>query len=233
MKQRIIIIGGMGPQASLELHRRIITRAADAGARENEDYPEIVHVSIPVPDFISSGNSKKGLLRLKQSLRTIGFHDTDKVILACNTAHLLLPEIEAQFGVRFISLIDAVSDVIKHNNFKTIGLLASPTTIKKQLYSKPIQVNGGVVILPTSQEIGTLENAIRHIIANGSADDVRGLIEPIVQRMVQDGAEQVILGCTELSVIFKDSKKGYLLDPLNAVCLKLNNISTDSIKNQK
>jgi aspartate/glutamate racemase len=43
----------------------------------------------------------------------------------------------------------------------------------------------------------------------------------------------VILGCTELSVIFKDSKKGYLLDPLNAVCLKLNNISTDSIKNQK
>lgn len=225
MKQRIIIIGGMGPQASLELHRRIIASAADTGARDNEDYPEIVHISVPVPDFISSGDSAEGLARLEASLNTIRFHDTDKIILACNTAHLLLPEIEAQFGLRFTSLIDAVSDVIKQKNLKTIGLLASPTTIKEQLFNKPIQVSGGEVVLPTSQEIGTLENAIRYIIANGSADDVRGLIEPIVLRMVQDGAEQVILGCTELSVIFKDVKDCYLLDPLEAVCQKLNNLS--------
>ena len=54
MKQRIIIIGGMGPQASLELHRRIIRRASANGARDGTDFPYIVHLSLPVPDFITN-----------------------------------------------------------------------------------------------------------------------------------------------------------------------------------
>ena len=47
MKQRIIIIGGMGPQASLELHQRIIRRASANGARDGTDFPHIVHLSLP------------------------------------------------------------------------------------------------------------------------------------------------------------------------------------------
>jgi aspartate/glutamate racemase len=45
--ERIIIIGGMGPQASIELHNRIITRAAANGARKGSDFPYVVHLSLP------------------------------------------------------------------------------------------------------------------------------------------------------------------------------------------
>ena len=48
MKQRIIIIGGMGPQASLELHRRMIQQALADGAKDGTDFPHIVHLSLPV-----------------------------------------------------------------------------------------------------------------------------------------------------------------------------------------
>ncbi len=51
--KRILIIGGMGPQASLELHSRIISAASSAGAHHGEDFPEIVHASLPIADFIS------------------------------------------------------------------------------------------------------------------------------------------------------------------------------------
>lgn len=54
MKQRIIIIGGMGPQASLELHRRMIQQALADGAKDGTDFPHIVHLSLPVPDFIAN-----------------------------------------------------------------------------------------------------------------------------------------------------------------------------------
>lgn len=56
MSNRIVIVGGMGPQASLELHGRIITEASKRGAVINSDYPEIVHLSLPIDDFISDSS---------------------------------------------------------------------------------------------------------------------------------------------------------------------------------
>lgn len=53
MKKQIVIIGGMGPQASIELHRRLISRAAALGARNGADFPEVTHISLPIDDFIN------------------------------------------------------------------------------------------------------------------------------------------------------------------------------------
>lgn len=58
MKKKILIIGGMGPQASLTLHERIIKKAVDLGAKQGDDFPTIAHVSIPAPEFIDSESTK-------------------------------------------------------------------------------------------------------------------------------------------------------------------------------
>jgi aspartate racemase len=217
MSRRIVIIGGMGPQASLELHQRIIAGAAEAGARDNEDYPEIVHFSIPLVDFISSGDSKPGLQQLKRALDTMKFCNDDNVVLACNTAHVLLSEIESYCGLPFVSLIDtAVASVAPMS--ASVGILASSTTIKTQLYERPLVQSGRDVVLPSRKETAEIEQAIRHIIANGSADDVRIAVEPIMQRMIRAGADQIMLGCTELSVIFRGASDTLVIDPLTAVC---------------
>jgi aspartate/glutamate racemase len=68
MNNRIIIIGGMGPQASLDLHHRIIQGASLRGAKNGEDFPEIIHLSVPVPDFISGNGLEKAALVLKKAL---------------------------------------------------------------------------------------------------------------------------------------------------------------------
>ena len=51
--KRIIIVGGMGPQASLQLHQELLHTAAANGAQEGDEFPHIVHLSLPVKDFIS------------------------------------------------------------------------------------------------------------------------------------------------------------------------------------
>jgi len=58
MSNRILIIGGMGPQASLTLHQKLIDAAVQGGAKSGEDFPAITHVSIPVPEFIDSNTEK-------------------------------------------------------------------------------------------------------------------------------------------------------------------------------
>lgn len=64
MNNRIIIIGGMGPQASLELHRRIIVRSCQQGAQNGKDFPEILHISLPIDDFISDGNKTRQAFKM-------------------------------------------------------------------------------------------------------------------------------------------------------------------------
>ena len=64
MKHRMIIIGGMGPQASLELHRRMIRQALANGAKDGADFPHIVHLSLPVPDFIANESRRSEALEI-------------------------------------------------------------------------------------------------------------------------------------------------------------------------
>ncbi len=72
MNKRIIIIGGMGPQASIELHRRLIRRANDMGARNGNEFPEIAHISLPIDDFIADApKTKQALVQIMGALERL------------------------------------------------------------------------------------------------------------------------------------------------------------------
>lgn len=72
MEKRIIIIGGMGPQASVELHRRIIAHACKLGARNGNDFPEIAHISLPIDDFIADkSKTKQALIQIQSALECL------------------------------------------------------------------------------------------------------------------------------------------------------------------
>jgi aspartate racemase len=97
-------------------------------------------------------------------------------------------------------------------------LLASPTTIQTRLYENPLVKAGVRVILPTVNEQAAVETAIRNVISGNSNER---LLRPIIARLQSMGAEKVLLGCTELSVLFEHQQTADLLDPLDIVTTKL------------
>ena len=203
MKQRIIIIGGMGPQASLELHRRFISRAVKNGAIDGTDFPLIVHASLPVPEFLSDESKKPAALQfIVQQLRNINVSPGDIVIIACNTAHLLQKDLEQALGITITSLIDTTADFIAKNH-TSVKLLASPTTIRTGLYTQALRQRGVGVIEPTPEEIDRLETIIRAVIACEN---------PTLQA---DFTEPTLLGCTELSCAF--AEQANTIDPMNII----------------
>ena len=216
MKQRIIIIGGMGPQASLELHQRIIRRASANGARDGTDFPYIVHLSLPVPDFIANESRRSEALEIIiNELKNIDASMDDVIIIACNTVHLLQPAIERQLNIRITSMVDAAIDYVSRHH-KTIQLLASPTTIRTGLYDKPLKAAGVTVLTPDKDEEQALEVIIRAVIS-GQAIPQSALDKiPIITQSEQANATNhppVLLGCTELSCAF--AKKPNTIDPMN------------------
>ena len=223
MKQRIIIIGGMGPQASLELHRRMIQQALADGAKDGTDFPHIVHLSLPVPDFIANESRRSEALEIIiNELKNIDSSMDDVIIIACNTAHLLQPDIEQRLNIRITSMVDSAIDYISHH-YKTIRLLASPTTIRTGLYDKPLKAAGVTVLTPDKDEEQALEVIIRAVISGQTIPQAALDKIPITTQSEQANAVNyinnypssppVLLGCTELSCAF--AEKPNTIDPIN------------------
>lgn len=234
MKQRMIIIGGMGPQASLELHRRMIRQALANGAKDGADFPHIVHLSLPVPDFIANESRRSEALEIIiNELKNIGASMDDVIIIACNTAHLLQPDIERQLNIRITSMVDTTIDYVSRH-YKTIRLLASPTTIRTGLYDKPLKTTGVTVLTPDDNERQALETIIRAVIAGRTVPQLAlEKVERIAksERVEVDNYVEnhlnnppILLGCTELSCAF--AKKPNTIDPMNIL---INHLATRGV----
>src|SRR5579872_6254418 len=94
MNNQIIILGGMGPQASLKLHELLIIGSRRFHDGSPESFPAIHHVSIPVPDFIASeAKYRKALALIQRTCAELPLHQASAIGLACNTAHLMVPQL--------------------------------------------------------------------------------------------------------------------------------------------
>lgn len=148
------------------------------------------------------------------------FGEDDKIVIACNTAHLLVPELERRLGVRFISLTRNTVAEITRLGLHRIGLLASPTTIHTRLYENALQVKDIEVILPSPVKQQKIEHIIRDVIAGRPHKQLQAGLQPIMRDLERSGAEAVLLGCTELSVLFP-GESAMRIDPLHIIVKKL------------
>jgi len=205
------VLGGMGPQASSQLYKLLIDRAISGhNVVENEDFPFVVLESLPVPEFFS-GQSRRAeaIAIMQEAVHSAEAYDPVAVGMACNTAHLFIDEVLGDSKVPFISLIEVVADTVKAQGIKRIGLVASPTTIKTGLYAKALEKRGISCSLPTEAQQDELSDIIHNVIA-GTASHVEAVkLEAIAHGLIDQGAEGIILGCTELPLVFPKGEVQY------------------------
>ena len=149
------------------------------------------------------------------------FGEDVKIIMACNTAHLLVPQLGRNIRKHLVSLIDLTIAEVEKKEFRKVGILASPLTVKTGLFSDQLHEIGLEMVLPSKLEENILERLIRAVIANQPTDKLRVSIKKIVKRMQVEGCEAVILGCTELSVIVTNRSLDNTIDPLELAVKEL------------
>lgn len=137
-KPIIGILGGMGPQASAHLvHLLVEISTKEFGVKNCDEFPEIILDSIPLPDFISDKKNKKtALVILKERVRRMNKMQTTMLAIACNTAHILLDELQPVSKVPFVSIIDEIIKELRRKRINKVGLLASPTTFESRIFQK-------------------------------------------------------------------------------------------------
>lgn len=209
------IIGGMGPDASARLYVQMIQMARDEfGVKENHEYPEIVLQSVPVPEFFS--NTKKAeeaTFVLKDRVKKLCLQPLSCIGMVCNTAHAIMVDLEQVSKAPFVSIPQEVAKEAQKRGYKKVGLLASPTTIFSGVFQTEFLDKGIELELPENGDIEKLGKVIGQVI-EGEFKKPKEKLLKIADRLKKKKIEAVVLGCTELPLVFP---KNYSLPILDSV----------------
>lgn len=195
------ILGGMGPAATVELFRRIVLKTS---AHCDQDHIPVVIDSNPrIPDrgpFILEGgpDPRPALCRSARKLEKMG---ASFIVMPCNTAHVFLPYLREAVRIPFIDMIAETARVVREPR---VGLLATETTIRTRLYHDACAPYGIEIVTPSSEDQARIMGII-YAIKGGSFDvAIHQELRAITRRLHERGAQALIVGCTELSLVVND-----------------------------
>lgn len=214
------LIGGMGPYASSHFYKLLLKKSNDFyGVKNNDDYPEILIDSVPVPDFISDTNklkvAEKMLISRVKRLNNFG---CNTLAMVCNTGHILYPELSKHSQAKFISLIKLVATEAQKKGYKRVGILATKTTIQLGIYKEALSELGIITVNPNSEMQKKHELIIRDVVAGKITSFHKNSLFKMTKDFIKENKlDGVILGCTELPLVFPKDRFENMIDCLDVL----------------
>ncbi len=127
------------------------------------------------------------------------------IVIATNTMHKLIPEIEKEISVPILHIADATADAIKRDGLKKVGLLGTKFTMTQDFIKDKLADAGLEVVLPDPKDMELINDVIFNELCLGTVlDSSRDEYKRIIKGMKLKGAEGVILGCTEIGMLIKE-----------------------------
>lgn len=215
MHKRIGILGGMSPESTVEYYQYITRtytrRFGDYG------YPDIIIYSVSFQPYVDWPNEERwdlvaqGLSQAAQTLETAG---ADFIVIATNTMHLVLDQVQANIHIPVLSLLDVVADAILAKGMGLVGLLSTRFTMDKNLYQNALARRGITVLVPDAADREVVNRVIYdELVAGKIRAESRAAYVEIIKKLAARGAQGIILGCTEISLLVSEADAGLpLLD---------------------
>ncbi len=203
---KIGIIGGLGPESTLEYYKRIIYGYRETTGDEN--YPQLFVNSVNMTEILSyfTTNDYEKLADVLageiNKLKTIG---ADYVAIASNTPHVVIEELNKKSTVPLISIVEETCKFAKNNNLKKVLLTGTIFTMKNDFYKKSFDKYGIECIVPEDNEKNIIQNIIFPNLENGIIieKDKQQFKEVCNNIIKEENIDGIILGCTELPLMIK------------------------------
>jgi aspartate racemase len=156
----------------------------------------------------------------------------EAIALATNTLHVVANDITARIDVPFIDLIDVVGAAIERAGHRTVGILATAYTMDSDLYPSRLEKYGADVVVPEAADRADVHRIIYEELVHGVVrDESRTNYLEVIGRLVERGAEAVVLACTEIGLLLRDGDAAVpLLDTTPLHCAAITDVIINGAK---
>lgn len=200
------LIGGMSWESSAEYYRIINQGVRDrlgptASARcllWSFDFSEI--------EALQHRGDWDGLTaRMVDAARRLEAAGADGLLICTNTMHRMAPAVQAAVGIPLIHIADPTAERIKAGGIGTVGLLGTAFTMEHDFYKGRLAERHGLdVLVPNEADRATVHRIIYdELVAGKVLPASRDAYREVIGRLVDAGAEAVILGCTEIMLLVR------------------------------
>ena len=197
------ILGGMGTYATINLFKQY---AEIFPAEKEWDRPRIIidnRCTMPsrVRAFLYKENIEQLVNEMTESLEYLSKVGCNRIILACNTSHLFLPQIYEkvpELENKILNIIDNCVENILKDGIKQVYLLASEGTIESKIYQEALMKKSIKCIVPEKEEYDNLRKCIEAVKQNKYDNDTEQIFTHLINRY-----DSCILGCTELPILYE------------------------------
>lgn len=222
MNDKIIgIIGGMGPEATANFYLKIIK--ATKAKRDQDHFRVIIDSNCKIPDRTEAilNNGESPVNALIESGKILESSNVDVAVIPCITAHYFIDEVQKHLSYPILNALEEVRKYIINNYPKVskIGVLATSGTIKTGLFEKYLGNLDIIYPLPNTQTQKVMEAIYGEKgIKSGNIDEPLELLKEASNELIENGAEVLILGCTEIPLALKQHHVSKpLIDPMEVL----------------
>lgn len=217
MDEKVVgIMGGMGPEATLDLFRKIL--AATPAKTDQEHLRIIIDCNSKIPSrpkaLLEGGPDPTPLLQ--STARNLERAGADFLVVACNTAHLFYDRIVEVVRIPVLHIVEeAISNSQRrYPGLQSAGVLAGRGAIRLRLYQDRLEAKGIRAVVPSQEDQEIVVSVIYSVKAGDKGPAVRAKIREVAERLARAGAQVVFTGCTELPLVLEDDDVGVpVLDP--------------------
>ncbi|MGW6058541.1 aspartate/glutamate racemase family protein [Streptomyces sp. NPDC055189] len=126
----------------------------------------------------------------------------DLVLICTNTMHKVAEQVQAALSVPLLHLADATADAVLRGGVRRVGLLGTAFTMEQDFYRERLAARGLDVLVPDAEGRALVHRVIYEELCVGVVSEVsRAGYQRVIEDLVREGAEGVILGCTEIELL--------------------------------
>jgi len=197
------LIGGMSWKSSLEYYRIIneLTNKKLGGWHS----AKILMYSVDFEEIDIEHHTKewaKSDKILFDAAKVLEKGGADFIIIGANTAHVLADDIQEKIKIPILHIADATAEKIKNKKFNKVGLLGTKYTMQENFYKGRLEkMHNLKIIVPEEKEREIVHAEINNVILGKRNPHAKQQLIDVIHNLVKNGAEAIILGCTELPLL--------------------------------
>ncbi len=201
------LIGGTGWVSTAEYYRLINQFTNERLGGLNAARMLIYSVNYADIDAMNKRNDKLSVMatlkHLAQKLEQAG---ADLILLGANTLHEHAEQVEQSLRIPLNHIADATAEVVKAENMKKVGLLGTKFTMEMDFYRDKLRNHGIDTLIPEEEDRLFIHQCINEeLLLNQFHQESKDRFVRIIEQLGEQGAEGIVLGCTEIPLLIKQA----------------------------